>query len=139
MKEFWKEFKTFISRGSVMDMAVGIIIGGAFTAIVNSLVDDLVMPVLSLLTGGFDFTKLSVVLGSGDGAATLNYGMFISAVINFLLIAFVIFCLIKSINKMKDKIQKKEEEDPTVKVCPYCKSEIDIAATRCPHCTSELE
>ena len=139
MKEFWKEFKTFISRGSVMDMAVGIIIGGAFTAIVNSLVDDLVMPILSILTGGFDFTKLSVVLGSGDGAATLNYGMFISAVINFLLIAFVIFCLIKSINKMKDKIQKKEEEDPTVKVCPYCKSEIDIAATRCPHCTSEVE
>ena len=139
MKEFWKEFKTFISRGSVMDMAVGIIIGGAFTAIVNSLVDDLVMPLLSILTGGFDFTKLSVVLGSGDSAATLNYGMFISAVINFLLIAFVIFCLIKSINKMKDKIQKKEEEDPTVKVCPYCKSEIDIAATRCPHCTSEVE
>ena len=139
MKAFWKEFKTFISRGSVMDMAVGIIIGGAFTAIVNSLVNDLVMPLLSLLTGGFDFTKLSVVLGSGEGAATLNYGLFISAVINFLLIAFVIFCLIKSINKMKDKIQKKEEEAPTVKVCPFCKSEIDIAATRCPHCTSELD
>ncbi len=122
-----------------MDMAVGIIIGGAFTAIVNSLVNDLVMPLLSLLTGGFDFTKLSVVLGSGDGAATLNYGLFISAVINFLLIAFVIFCLIKSINKMKDKIAKKEEEDPTTKVCPFCKSEIDIAATRCPHCTSQLD
>jgi len=138
MKEFWKEFKTFISRGSVMDMAVGIIIGGAFTAIVNSLVNDLVMPLLSILTGGFDFTQLSIVLGSGEEAAKLNYGLFISAVINFLLIAFVIFCLIKSINKMKDKIQKKEEEDPTTKVCPYCKSEIDIAATRCPHCTSEL-
>ena len=139
MKAFWNEFKTFISRGSVMDMAVGIIIGGAFTAIVNSLVNDLVMPLLSLLTGGFDFTKLSVVLGSGEGAATLNYGLFISAVINFLLIAFVIFCLIKSINKMKDKLAKKEEESPTTKVCPYCKSEIDIAATRCPHCTSQLE
>ena len=139
MKAFWNEFKTFISRGSVMDMAVGIIIGGAFTAIVNSLVNDLVMPLLSLLTGGFDFTKLSVVLGSGEGAATLNYGLFISAVINFLLIAFVIFCLIKSINKMKDKIAKKEEEAPTTKVCPYCKSEIDIAATRCPHCTSQIE
>ena len=139
MKEFWKEFKTFISRGSVMDMAVGIIIGGAFTAIVNSLVNDLVMPLLSLLTGGFDFTKLSVVLGSGEGAATLNYGLFISAVINFLLIAFVIFCLIKSINKMKDKIAKKEEESPTVKTCPFCKSEIDIEATRCPHCTSQLD
>ncbi len=140
MKAFWKEFKTFISRGSVMDMAVGIIIGGAFTAIVNSLVNDLVMPLLSLLTGGFDFTKLSVVLGSGEGAATLSYGLFISAVINFLLIAFVIFCLIKSINKMKDKIAKKEEEEEaSTKVCPFCKSEIDIAATRCPHCTSELK
>ena len=122
-----------------MDMAVGIIIGGAFTAIVNSLVNDLVMPLLSLLTGGFDFTKRSVVLGYGEGAATLNYGLFISAVINFLLIAFVIFCLIKSINKMKDKIQKKEEEAPTTKACPFCKSEIDIAATRCPHCTSQLD
>lgn len=139
MKEFWKEFKTFISRGSVMDMAVGIIIGGCFTAIVNSLVDDLVMPLLSLLTGGYDFTKLSVVLGEGDSAATLNYGMFISAVINFLLVALVIFCLIKAINKMKDKIQKKEEADPTTKVCPFCKSEIDIAATRCPHCTSQID
>ena len=139
MKEFWKEFKTFISRGSVMDMAVGIIIGGAFTAIVNSLVDDLVMPLLSILTGGFDFTKLSVVLGSGDGAATLNYGMFISAVINFLLIALVIFCLIKGINKMKDKVAKKEEDSPTTKKCPFCKSEIDIDATRCPHCTSQID
>lgn len=139
MKNFWKEFKTFISKGSVMDMAVGIIIGGGFTAIVNSLVNDLVMPLLSLLTGGYDFTKLSVVLGSGDNAATLNYGLFISAVINFLLIAFVIFCLIKGLNTMKDKVAKKEEEDPTTKICPFCKSEIDIAATRCPHCTSTLE
>lgn len=139
MKNFWVEFKKFISKGSVMDMAVGIIIGGGFTAIVNSLVNDLVMPILSLLTGGYDFTKLSVVLGSGDNAATLNYGLFISAVINFLLIAFVIFCLIKSINKMKDKLAKKEEESPTTKKCPFCKSEIDIDATRCPHCTSQLE
>jgi large conductance mechanosensitive channel len=122
-----------------MDMAVGIIIGGAFTAIVSSLVDDLVMPILSLLTGGYDFTKLSVVLGEGDTAATLNYGMFISAVINFLLIALVIFCVIKAINKMKDKVAKKEEADPTTKICPFCKSEINIEATRCPHCTSELD
>ena len=122
-----------------MDMAVGIIIGGAFTAIVSSLVDDLVMPILSLLTGGYDFTKLSVVLGEGDTAATLNYGMFISAVINFLPIALVIFCVIKAINKMKDKVAKKEEADPTTKICPFCKSEINIEATRCPHCTSELD
>ncbi len=139
MKKFWSEFKTFISKGSVMDMAVGIIIGGGFTAIVNSLVNDVVMPLLSVLTGGYDFTKLSVTIGSGENAAALNYGLFISAVVNFLLIALVIFCLIKSINKMKDKIRKNEEADPTTKICPYCKSEIDIEATRCPHCTSELK
>ncbi|MCR5687209.1 MAG: large conductance mechanosensitive channel protein MscL [Lachnospiraceae bacterium] len=139
MKKFWSEFKAFISKGSVMDMAVGIIIGGGFTAIVNSLVNDVVMPLLSILTGGYDFTKLSVVLGSGEGAATLNYGLFISAVINFLLIALVIFCLIKALGSMKDKLQKKEEEAPTTKVCPFCKSEINIEATRCPHCTSELD
>ena len=140
MKNFWKEFKEFISRGSVMDMAVGIIIGGAFTAIVNSLVNDIVMPILSLLTGGYDFTKLAVTVGEGEEAAVFNYGLFISAVINFLLIALVIFCIIKSINKMKDKFDKdKKEEAPTTKVCPFCKSEIDIEATRCPHCTSQLD
>ena len=139
MKKFWEEFKAFISRGSVMDMAVGIIIGGGFTAIVNSLVNDVVMPLLSVLTGGYDFTKLSVVLGSGENAAELNYGLFISAIINFLLIALVIFCIIKALNKMKDKFQKQEEADPTTKKCPFCKSEIDIEATRCPHCTSQLD
>ena len=140
MKNFWKEFKEFISRGSVMDMAVGIIIGGAFTAIVNSLVNDIVMPILSLLTGGYDFTKLAVTFGEGEEAAVFNYGLFISAVINFLLIALVIFCIIKSINKMKEKFDKdKKEEAPTTKVCPFCKSEIDIEATRCPHCTSQLD
>ena len=140
MKNFWKEFKEFISRGSVMDMAVGIIIGGAFTAIVNSLVNDIVMPILSLLTGGYDFTKLSVTFGEGEEAAVFNYGLFISSVINFLLIALVIFCIIKSINKMKDKFDKdKKEEAATTKVCPFCKSEIDIEATRCPHCTSQLD
>ena len=140
MKGFIKEFKEFISRGSVMDMAVGIIIGGAFTAIVNSLVNDIVMPLLSLLTGGYDFTKLAIKLGDGVDAAVFNYGLFISSVINFILIALVIFCIIKSINKMKDKFDKdKEEEAATTKVCPFCKSEIDIEATRCPHCTSQLD
>ncbi len=139
MKKFWEEFKAFISRGSVMDMAVGIIIGGGFTAIVNSLVNDVVMPLLSVLTGGYDFTKLSVVLGSGENAAALNYGLFISAVINFLLIALVIFCIIKALTKMKDKFQKQEEDAPTTKKCPFCKTEIDIEATRCPHCTSQLD
>ena len=142
MKKFFEEFKKFISRGNVMDMAVGVIIGGAFTAIVNSLVNDIFMPVLSLLTGGFDIAGMSVSFGVGDNAATLNYGAFLSAVINFLLIALVIFCIIKAMNTAKDKMQKKQEEEapaPTTKKCPYCMSEIDIQATRCPHCTSELQ
>ncbi len=135
MKSFMKEFKEFISKGNVMDMAVGIIIGGAFTAIVTSLVDDVIMPVISLLTGGFDFSALCIVLGEGEGAATLNYGAFIAAIINFLIIAVVIFCLIKSINKFK----KKQEEAPTMKDCPYCFEKINIKATKCPHCGSEVK
>lgn len=137
MKAFIKEFKEFISRGNVMDMAVGVIIGGAFTAIVNSLVNDVVMPLLSLLTGGFDFSALCIVLGEGENAATLNYGAFISAVINFILIAFVIFLVIKGINKLTRK--KKPEPVITTKECPFCKEQIALEATRCPHCTSELE
>lgn len=140
MKKFFEEFKKFISRGNVMDMAVGVIIGGAFTAIVNSLVNDIFMPVLSLITGGFDIAGMSISFGVGDNAATLNYGAFLSAVINFLLIALVIFCIIKAMNTAKDKMLSKPEEPkaPTTKKCPYCMSEIDIQATRCPHCTSEL-
>ncbi len=123
-----------------MDMAVGVIIGGAFTAIVNSLVNDIFMPLLSLITGGFDIADMSVSFGVGENAATLNYGAFLSAVINFLLIALVIFCIIKAMNTAKDKMIKKPEEPkaPTTKKCPYCMSEIDIKATRCPHCTSEV-
>ena len=142
MKKFFEDFKKFISRGNVMDMAVGVIIGGAFTAIVNSLVNDIFMPLLSLITGGFDIAGMSVSFGVGDNAATLNYGAFLSAVINFLLIALVIFCIIKAMNTAKDKMLKKQEEEapaPTTKKCPYCMSEIDIQATRCPHCTSELQ
>ena len=139
MKALIKEFKEFISRGNVMDMAVGVIIGGAFTAIVTSLVNDILMPVLSLITGGLDFTSLCIVLGEGENAATLNYGAFIAAIINFLLIAFVIFLLVKMINNFS---RKKKEEEPapvTTKTCPFCKEEISIDATRCPHCTSELK
>lgn len=140
VKKFMNEFKKFISRGNVMDMAVGVIIGGAFTAIVNSLVNDIFMPLLSLITGGFDIAGMSVSFGVGENAATLNYGAFLSAVINFLLIALVIFCIIKAMNTAKDKMIKKPEEPkaPTTKKCPYCMSEIDIKATRCPHCTSEV-
>ena len=136
MKKFMDEFKKFISRGNVMDMAVGVIIGGAFTAIVNSLVNDVMMPVLSLLTGGLDFSALCIVLGEGEGAATLNYGSFIAAIINFLLIAFVVFILVKTINKF---MPKKEAAPATTKDCPYCKQKIALAATRCPHCTSQLD
>ena len=136
MKKFMNEFKEFISRGNVMDMAVGVIIGGAFTAIVNSLVNDVMMPVLSLVTGGMDFSSLYIALGEGEEAAKLNYGSFIAAVINFLLIAIVIFVMIKAINKFT---KKKEEAPATTKDCPYCKQKIAIKATRCPHCTSQLE
>ena len=137
MKAFMAEFKKFIARGNVMDMAVGIIIGGAFTAIVTSLVDDILMPVLSLIVGGFDFNALCIVLGEGEDAATLNYGSFIAAIINFLLISVVIFMLIKGINKLS--VKKEEPAAPTTKECPFCKEQIAISAVRCPHCTSELE
>ena len=153
MKGFFGEFKKFIMRGNVIDLAVGVIIGGAFQAIVNSLVNDFVSPVLSLLTKGINFADKFIVLASTDevfataeaakeaGYATLNYGSFITAVINFLIMAFVIFLLVKGINKVSDLGKKKEEEapaEPTTKICPFCKSEISIEATRCPHCTSEV-
>ncbi len=141
MKNFLDEFKKFIARGNVVDMAVGVIIGSAFTSIVNSLVNDIFMPLLSLITGGLDIAGMSISFGSGEGAATLNYGAFLSAIINFLLIALVVFCMVKLINGAHDRMAKKPEEapkEPTTKVCPFCRSEIDIHATRCPHCTSEL-
>jgi large conductance mechanosensitive channel len=119
-----------------MDMAVGIIIGSAFTAIVTSLVDDIINPLLGLF-GGMNFDQFSVTL---LGEVTLNYGKFITAVINFLIMALVIFTLVKALNKATNLVHKEEEEAaPTTKSCPYCKSEIAIDATRCPHCTSELE
>lgn len=141
MKGFIEEFKKFIMRGNVLDMAVGVIIGGAFTAIVTSLNTDILSPLLGLI-GGTDFTHLTVTLGEGKNAPVLAYGNFITAVINFLVTAFAIFCLIKIINKVSDKLSKKEEPAPaapTTKECPYCKSQIAIAASRCPNCTSHLE
>lgn len=134
MKKITKEFQEFISRGNVVDMAVGVIIGGAFTAIVNSLVNDMLTPLLGLLTGGMDFSTLSF----GIGGAQFCYGSFIAAVINFLLIALVLFLLVKGINKLRRKPEEKPAE-PTTKACPFCKTEIDLHATRCPHCTSQLE
>lgn len=134
MKKFMAEFKEFIKRGSVIDMAVGIIIGGAFTAIVNSLVNDIITPIIGIF-GGLNFDEWCVTLA---GDSVLYYGKFITAVLNFLLMAIIVFCIIRSINKMKDRTKKEEEAEPTEKECPYCKMKIAIAATKCPHCTSDI-
>jgi large conductance mechanosensitive channel len=142
MKKFLEEFKQFISRGNVMDMAVGIIIGGAFTSIVNSLVSDIITPILGIF-GGMNFDMLAVNIPAlNGGEVTLSYGNFITAVINFLIMALIVFSIIKAINTAASKFEKKkdkEPEAPTEKECPFCKSKIAIAATRCPNCTSMLE
>lgn len=141
-KGFVAEFKKFITRGNVLDMAVGVIVGGAFTSIVTSLNQDILTPVLGLF-GGTDFSYLTAKLGSGENAPVLNYGNFITAIINFLITALVIFCLIKGINALGDRVKKKEKDAPlaapTTKKCPYCLSEIPIEAVRCAHCTSHLD
>lgn len=130
MKKFLKEFKEFALRGNVMDMAVGIIIGGAFSGIVTSLTENFINPILNVLTGQADYTKADIL---GFAAA------FVSSVINFMIMAFILFCLIKGINKMLNFGKKKEEPAaPITKICPYCRSEIPVEATRCGHCTSEL-
>ncbi len=150
MKKFFTEFKEFISKGNVIDLAVGVIIGGAFSGIVTKLVENIITPVISLLTGAVAFGDLFIALDGNEyatlaqaqeaGVATVNYGIFIQAVIDFIIIAFVIFLLVKGINKIRG-VGKKEEApaEPTTKKCPYCKTEIDIEATRCPNCTSVIE
>ena len=142
-----KEFKEFTLKGNVIDLAIGVIIGAAFGSIVTSLVDDIIMPLMGLITGGLNFTdyfisfdgvKYSTLAQAQEaGAATLNYGQFFGIVLNFLIIAFSIFIAIRWINKLKK--EEEVEEEPVIKNCTFCKSEIDIEATRCPHCTSELE
>ena len=142
-----KEFKEFAMRGNVIDMAVGIIIGAAFGGIVKSLVADVIMPPIGVLLGDVDFSNLFITLSEGEyeslaaakeaGAATINIGVFINTCINFIIVAFAIFLLIRAINKLK----REEEEpaaEPTEKDCPYCLSSIPIKATRCGHCTSEI-
>jgi large conductance mechanosensitive channel len=141
----WKEFKQFIARGNVVDLAVGVIIGAAFGKIVTSFVNDILMPPIGLLLGNVDFTNLFITLSGGAyatleeaqaaGAATINYGLFINTIIDFLIVAFVIFLLIKQVNRLKKPAPAAE---PATKECPYCLSEIPIKATRCPHCTSEI-
>ena len=152
----FKEFKEFATRGNIIDMAVGVVIGGAFQKIINSLVEDIIMPLISILTGNVDFSDLVLTIGD----ASIRYGNFITAIVNFLIIAFSIFLAVKYINKLNKKMEdmkfgkldsivsklnkkgNKTEEpvpEPTVKICPYCFSEINYKAIKCPHCVSELE
>ncbi len=140
-----KEFKEFAMRGNVVDMAVGIIIGAAFGKIITSLVNDIIMPPIGLLLGGVDFSNLYLNLSGGSyaslaeakaaGAATINYGAFLNTVIDFIIVAFAIFLVVRAINRMK---RQPAPAEPTTKECPFCLSKIPVKATRCPFCTSEL-
>jgi large conductance mechanosensitive channel len=147
-----KEFRDFILRGNVVDMAVGIVIGAAFGAIVTSLVNDVIMPPVGMLLGGVDFANLFILLKEGTpgapyatlvsaqeaGAVTINYGLFINALISFLIVALVIFLLIRSINRLRRE-EEEAPEEPTTKECAFCFTIIPLQASRCPHCTSQLE
>jgi large conductance mechanosensitive channel len=142
-----REFREFVMRGNVLDLAIAVIIGGAFGKIVTSFVNDVIMPPIGLLLGGVDFTNLFIALDGNSyesleaakaaGAATLNYGVFLNTVIDFVIVAFAIFMIIKSANRMK-KPTSEAAAAPTTKECPYCFSTIPIKATRCPNCTSQL-
>ncbi|MCS7011542.1 MAG: large conductance mechanosensitive channel protein MscL [Anaerolineales bacterium] len=129
----WKEFREFIMRGNVIDLAVGVIIGGAFGKIVASLVNDILMPLIGLALGGINFSGLSVKVGE----ASINYGMFLQTIVDFLIIAAVIFLMVKGINSLRKKPAPAPAE-PTTKECPFCFSTIPIKASRCPYCTSQL-
>jgi len=147
-----KEFKEFVLRGNVFDMAVGIIVGAAFGAIVKSLVDDILMPPIGLLLGGVDFGNLYLLLKSGSpagpygaladaqaaGAVTMNYGLFLNTIISFVIIAFALFMFVRLVNQLRRK-QEAPPAEPTTKPCPFCATDIPIKATRCPHCTSQLQ
>lgn len=150
----FKEFKNFALRGNVLDMAVGIIIGASFSSIVNSLVNDILMPPVGWLLGGVDFENFYLTVKAGTpvgpypslsdaqaaGAVTVNYGMFINAIIGFMIVALAMFLLIRSINRLQESDQKDQtKEAPTAKDCPYCFTSIPVQATRCPHCTSKLD
>ena len=142
-----KEFKEFALKGNMIDLAVGVIIGGAFNSLVTSLVDNIIMPVISIFTGKIDFSNLFLSLDGKEydtlaqakkaGAATLNYGTFITGLLNFIIMAFVVFLLVKAMNKLRTHNEVPQEA--TTKICPHCKSEIHIDADRCPHCTSKLD
>ena len=156
MKGLFTEFKDFISRGSAIDLAIGIIIGGAFSAVVNSIVDNLLMPPLGLLLGNVDFQDLFILLRQGEqalpsnptlemakeaGAVTFNYGQFLTDLLSFIILGFGVFLIVKAINKLRavtDAEEDQEPQEPTEKDCPYCKKSIPVNATRCPFCTSQL-
>ena len=131
LKKFWAEFKAFAMRGNVLDMAVGVVIGSAFTAIVNSLVGDIISPVIGLFFNA-DFSRGGITIGD----VTIGLGAFLNAVINFLIVAFVLFVVLKVFNALH---KKPAPAAPSTKLCPYCQSTISIKAVRCPHCTSKLE
>lgn len=140
------EFKEFAVQGNAIDLAIGVVIGGAFSAIVNSIVNDILMPIVGRLLGGADFTNLFVALDGGSyatlaaaqeaGAPTINYGLFINALIVFIIVAWVLFLIVKALNKLR---KAEPEAEPTEKECPFCKTQIPVAATRCPNCTSPLD
>ncbi len=147
----WKEFKEFVMRGNVVDMAVGVVVGAAFATIAKSLVDDVIMPPIGLMLGGVDFANLFLVLKPGAnpgpylkladakaaGAVTINYGVFINSIVSFLIVAFAVFMVIRAINRMH-RPEPAPAAAPTTKECVYCASTVPIKAIRCPHCTSEL-
>jgi large conductance mechanosensitive channel protein len=134
MKKFLEEFKAFALKGNVMDLAVGVIIGGAFQAIVTSLVGDIITPIIGIFAST-DFSNLIATINGSE----VKYGAFITAIINFIIMAFIIFCIVKGLNKLAERKKKEEANEPTEKTCPFCQSTISIKATRCPHCTSALE
>lgn len=145
----WREFKKFVARGSFFDLAVGIVIGAAFSTVVNSLVKDVLMPPIGLLTAGADFSELYVNLSGQEyaslaeatraGAATINYGAFVNNLIAFLIVAAVLFLIVRQYNEITERFQAEPTPaSPTEKVCEYCRAKVPIEATRCQHCTSEL-
>lgn len=139
MGKLVEEFKEFAFKGNVVDLAVGVMVGSAFTGIVNSVVSDLITPVIGVITGGIDFTAYGFKLGSGEDAPFLALGNFVQTVINFFIIAICIFCMVKFINKLKEKpVEEVAAPAAEPRKCPYCKSVIAEDATRCPHCTSQL-
>jgi len=148
MKVF-KEFKEFAVKGSMIDLAIGIIIGAAFTGVISSLVNDIIMPPIGLLLGKVDFSNLFITLSGGHfltleeaktgGAVTMNYGLFVNTLINFLIVAFAVFILVKQVNNLKRKLEKEPAAAPAVKACPYCKSIIHIDAVKCPNCTADIK